>query len=101
MGPSRAEVQLMLQEPGPRGSPQEPHGEGPAGAAEVRDGEPCDTANTDSCLSRAWEWHCGHSAGREALTMASNGCWQSRQTYSKMGMTVTWAYCTAQAGRGR
>jgi hypothetical protein len=80
-----AAAQFKLQEPGPRGSPHEPHGAGPALAE--RAGEPVDTAKTDSCLSRACEWHAGHSAGRDALTMASNGCWQSRHTYSKIGMT--------------
>ena len=49
-------------------------------------GEFVETANTESCLSRASDWHFGHTAGRDALTIASNGCWQSRQTYSKMGI---------------
>ncbi len=78
--------QFMLQAPGPRGSPHEPQADGPFAGAAARVGVPCDTANTENCLSKASDWHAGHFAWREALTMASNGWWQSRQTYSKIGM---------------
>jgi len=71
-GPWRSR-QFMLQEPGPRGSPQDPQADGWL-AVRGRTGDPCDTANTDSCLSSASDWHSGHFAWREALTMASNGC---------------------------
>jgi hypothetical protein len=47
------------QAPGPRGSPQDPHG--PAAGDELA--EPfADTANTESCGSSFFVWHFGHSA---------------------------------------
>jgi hypothetical protein len=49
----------MEQAPGPRGSPQDPHG--PAGEAEGE--EPfAETANTESWGSSLVAWHFGHSA---------------------------------------
>ena len=48
------------QDPGPRGSPQEPHG--PAEAAEVEDPLLAETANTDSCGSSLVAWHLGQAA---------------------------------------
>jgi len=45
--------------PGPRGSPQDPHG--PAGAADGDD-PLADTAKTESCGASFFVWHFGHSA---------------------------------------
>src|SRR5258706_8683352 len=71
------------QEPGPRGSPQEPHG--PAcieGAAPLF----ADTANTESCGASFLLWHFGHAALSLPKTSASNSCWHSWQMYSKIGI---------------
>ena len=48
------------QAPGPRGSPQEPHG--PEEAAEAEDELLAETANTDSCGSSLVAWHLGQAA---------------------------------------
>jgi hypothetical protein len=74
----------MEQLPGPRGSPQVPHGPAAArGAASAL----ALTAKTDNCLSSASLEQDGQVAFRPPWTIASKACWQSRQTYSKMGMT--------------
>src|ERR1019366_5318453 len=74
------------QAPGPRGSPQLPHGP-PEGALPT---EPfAETANTESCGASFLLWHFGHSAFCLPKTSASNACWHSLQTYSKMGMKKT------------
>src|SRR5208282_1264706 len=79
---------FSAQAPGPRASPQEPHG--PA-ARDGSEGAPLrvDTAKTDSCASSFLLWHFGHSAFCLPKIRASNSCWHSLQTYSKMGMKKT------------
>jgi hypothetical protein len=71
------------QDPGPSGLPHDP--QGPAGIAE---GAPplADTANTDSLGSSFLLSHFGHAALSLPKTRASNSCWHSLQTYSKIGM---------------
>jgi hypothetical protein len=73
----------MLQEPGPRGSPQLPHG--PLAGAAARDFS-APTAKLDNCwLSRLLS-HLGQAAFCLPITMASNWwlhCWQM---YSKIGI---------------
>src|SRR6266403_2503670 len=79
---------LSEQAPGPRASPHDPQGAGDIDGGEVA---PllADTANTESCGSNFLPWHFGHSAFCLPKTRASNSCWHSLQTYSKMGMKKT------------
>ena len=73
----------MLQEPGPRGSPQLPHG--PLAGAAARDFSP-PTAKLDNCwLSRLLS-QLGQAAFCLPITMASNWWLHSWQTYSKIGI---------------
>ena len=58
----------MLQEPGPRGSPQLP--QAPIGGAESF--EDAETAKTESCLSRSWPSHVGQAGWRDPVTSVSN-----------------------------
>lgn len=70
-------------DPGPSGLPHDP--QGPAGM----DGPApllADIANTESLGSSFLLSHFGHTALSFPKTRASNSCWQSLQTYSKMGM---------------
>jgi hypothetical protein len=73
------------QAPGPRGSPQEPHG--PAeGGFEDEDAPFAETANTESCGASFLLWHLGQDAFSEPYTKASNWWSHSLQMYSKIGM---------------
>ncbi len=49
-------------------------------------GVPAETANTESCLSRATLLQEGHSGAAAPVTMVSKACPQSRHTYSKIGI---------------
>src|SRR5208283_3051904 len=73
----------MAQAPGPRASPQLPHGLADAAAA----GPLADTANTESWVSSFLPWHLGHSAFWLPYTRASNSCLHALQMYSKIGMS--------------
>jgi hypothetical protein len=73
----------MLHAPGPRGSPQLPHG--PLAGAAARDFSP-PTAKLESCWLNRLLSHLGQAAFCLLITMASNWwlhCWQ---TYSKIGI---------------
>lgn len=63
--------QFIRQPPGPRGSPQDPQPPDGTDAADERLDVP-ETANTDSCLSSARPWHCGHDGWRSLDTSVSN-----------------------------
>src|SRR6266508_1441737 len=75
-------------EPGPRGSPHEPHG--PTGEfsrpAFVEMLALAVTAKTESCFSKRRLRQLGHAALLLPLTINSNRWRHSRQTYSKIGM---------------
>src|SRR5262249_16265778 len=83
-----ADCQFREQEPGPRGSPQLPHGPvGTPSLASDRAGRPPElTANTESCFSSRRLWHSGHTAFLLPVTSSSNLWWHSLQLYSKIGM---------------
>src|ERR1019366_4749478 len=82
------------QAPGPRGSPQLPHG--PAEAALLA--EPfAETANTESCGASFLLWHFGHSAFSLPYTSASNWWLHSLQAYSKIGITLIIHFAAAAA----
>jgi len=77
----------MEHAPGPRGSPQEPHG--PA-VGELLAPEPfAETAKTESCGSNFWLRHFGHSAVSLPKTRASNWWLHSLQAYSKIGIDLS------------
>src|SRR5579872_2616265 len=76
----------MAQAPGPRGSPQLPHGP----AAGMADAELfVATAKTESCGSSFLLWQDGHSAFSDPYTRASNSRLHCLQMYSKIGMGTT------------
>jgi hypothetical protein len=68
--------QFIEHEPGPRGSPQAPHGVGRALSPSFDELAP--TAKTESCLSSAVPWHSGHSSTVCSRTRSSNRCSQPR-----------------------
>src|SRR5690606_22429324 len=72
--------------PGPRGSPQAPHG--PTAGIDDAEADDVDTANTDSCFSRSRPEQSGQTAGRAPVTKASKCRPQFRQRYSKRGIGV-------------
>src|ERR1017187_4635097 len=71
------------QEPGPSGLPHDPQGPADIAGATL---PLADTANTESLGSSFLLSHFGHAALSLPKTRASNSCWHSLQTYSKMGM---------------
>ena len=75
------------QDPGPRGSPQEPQAPPDDRAAELFFAVTV-TANTESCGASLWLWHLGHSAFSLPYTRASNWWSHALQTYSKMGIAA-------------
>src|ERR1700733_126834 len=75
------------QAPRPRGSPQEPQPPLDIGAGELAD-PLADTANTLSCGLNFLLSHLGHFALPRPKTKASNSCWHSWQTYSKIGISI-------------
>jgi len=76
-------------EQGPCGSPQRPQPPA-AGMGTSRVGPLEATAKTESCFSSVWLLQDGHCGSRAPVTIVSNACPHSRQTYSKMGMRVVY-----------
>jgi len=75
-------AQFIEHEPGPRGSPQLPHG---LGDDEKLFCEP-PTAKLESCWSRLWLEHDGQVGSSEPRTTASKWRSHSLQMYSKIGI---------------
>ena len=80
--------QFIEQAPGPRGSPQRPHGAGPA----LDDSRPpVATAKVDSTRSRFVPAHAGQCGTSCPRTSTSACLPQSRQSYSYRGMAPVYA----------
>jgi hypothetical protein len=80
------DVQFIEQEPGPRGSPQEPQ---PPPDPDVTGHPPvAPTPNAENCLSNAVALQPGQAGTALPCTNSSKRWLHSRQTYSKMGMVL-------------
>ena len=76
---------FQAHDPGPSGFPHDPQGPADiAGAALPL----ADTANTESLGSSFLLSHFGQAVLSLPKTRASNSCWHSLQTYSKMGIEI-------------
>ena len=76
--------QFIEQAPGPRGSPQLPHGLALNSVAAAF----CElTPNRESCCCSFLLSHFGHFTFCDPWTIVSNSCWQLWQMYSKIGMS--------------
>jgi hypothetical protein len=81
--------QFIEQEPGPRGSPQDPQAPGLELDEEAQSPVP-PTAKAEISLSSLVALQEGQAGEAEPWTIASKRWRHSWQTYSKIGMAISW-----------